>query len=103
MNPFHRMFSLDNKAIMYPFAVHERVPVRTAPLKHLQSQDTHIVVSMVCGLRRREPIPDHHGLVRHGAPRCAEDSSDGAGSTGCINVDFLLDGRDEKCRGTPSA
>ncbi|KAJ5962992.1 hypothetical protein N7501_007933 [Penicillium viridicatum] len=27
VNPFHRMFSLDNKAIQYPFAVHERVPV----------------------------------------------------------------------------
>ncbi|KAJ6125764.1 hypothetical protein N7523_003384 [Penicillium sp. IBT 18751x] len=27
MDPFHRMFYLDNKAIMYPFAVHERVPV----------------------------------------------------------------------------
>ncbi|KAJ5175806.1 uncharacterized protein N7482_001683 [Penicillium canariense] len=27
VNPFHRMFSLDNKSIQYPFAVHERVPV----------------------------------------------------------------------------
>ncbi|KAJ5569476.1 uncharacterized protein N7459_008906 [Penicillium hispanicum] len=26
VKPFHRMFSLDNKAIQYPFAVHERVP-----------------------------------------------------------------------------
>ena len=25
--PFHRMFSLDNKSIQYPFAVVERVPV----------------------------------------------------------------------------
>lgn len=31
INPFHRMFFLDNKAIMYPFAVHERVPVGMAP------------------------------------------------------------------------
>lgn len=31
ISPFHRMFSLDNKAIMYPFAVHERVPVGMAP------------------------------------------------------------------------
>jgi diacylglycerol diphosphate phosphatase/phosphatidate phosphatase len=35
MKPFHRMFSLDDKAIMYPFAVHEQVPVRTAPSEHL--------------------------------------------------------------------
>jgi diacylglycerol diphosphate phosphatase/phosphatidate phosphatase len=27
VNPFHRMFSLDNKAIQYPMAAHERVPV----------------------------------------------------------------------------
>ncbi|KAB8263394.1 phosphatidic acid phosphatase type 2/haloperoxidase [Aspergillus pseudonomiae] len=27
VNPFHRLFSLDNKAIQYPFAVVERVPV----------------------------------------------------------------------------
>ncbi|KAJ5753352.1 uncharacterized protein N7511_007505 [Penicillium nucicola] len=27
IDPFHRMFSLDNRAIQYPFAVHERVPV----------------------------------------------------------------------------
>ncbi|KAF7714472.1 Uncharacterized protein PECH_004936 [Penicillium ucsense] len=27
IHPFHRMFSLDNRAIQYPFAVHERVPV----------------------------------------------------------------------------
>lgn len=27
VSPFHRMFSLDNRAIQYPFAVHERVPV----------------------------------------------------------------------------
>ncbi|KAJ5112754.1 hypothetical protein N7532_000799 [Penicillium argentinense] len=27
VSPFHRMFSLDNKSIQYPFAVHERVPV----------------------------------------------------------------------------
>ncbi|KAJ5325487.1 hypothetical protein N7541_011701 [Penicillium brevicompactum] len=27
VTPFHRMFSLDNKTIQYPFAVHERVPV----------------------------------------------------------------------------
>ncbi|KAJ6100273.1 hypothetical protein N7467_001808 [Penicillium canescens] len=27
VEPFHRMFSLDNRAIQYPFAVHERVPV----------------------------------------------------------------------------
>ncbi|OJK02227.1 hypothetical protein ASPACDRAFT_41046 [Aspergillus aculeatus ATCC 16872] len=27
VTPFHRMFSLDNKAIQYPFAVVERVPV----------------------------------------------------------------------------
>lgn len=27
VTPFHRLFSLDNKAIQYPFAVVERVPV----------------------------------------------------------------------------
>ncbi|KAJ5223888.1 hypothetical protein N7468_008430 [Penicillium chermesinum] len=27
VDPFHRMFSLDNKSIQYPFATHERVPV----------------------------------------------------------------------------
>ncbi|KAJ5784284.1 uncharacterized protein N7503_009496 [Penicillium pulvis] len=27
VNPFHRMFSLDNKAIQYPMAAHERVPL----------------------------------------------------------------------------
>jgi diacylglycerol diphosphate phosphatase/phosphatidate phosphatase len=27
VDPFHRMFSLDNRSIQYPFAVVERVPV----------------------------------------------------------------------------
>ncbi|KAJ5651442.1 uncharacterized protein N7484_005165 [Penicillium longicatenatum] len=27
VNPFHRMFSLDNKAIQYPMTAHERVPL----------------------------------------------------------------------------
>ncbi|KAJ5758506.1 hypothetical protein N7520_005662 [Penicillium odoratum] len=27
VNPFHRMFSLDNKSIQYPMAAHERVPI----------------------------------------------------------------------------
>lgn len=103
MNPFHRMFSLDNKAIMYPFAVHERVPICTDPSKRLQGQYTHIVISMVRDLRWRDPIPDHHGLVRHDAPRCAKDSSDGPGATGCIDVDLILDGCGQKCRGTSSS
>lgn len=91
MNPFHRMFALDNKAIMYPFAVHERVPVCTAPSRHPQLQYTDVMISMVRDLRWRDPIPDHHGLVRHDAPRGAKDSSDGTGAIGCIDVDFFPD------------
>ena len=34
VTPFHRMFSLDNKAIQYPYAQHERVPVGMSPATH---------------------------------------------------------------------
>jgi hypothetical protein len=103
MNPFHRMFSLDNKAIMYPFAVHERVPVCTTLPARSCSLYTYSVSSMVGHTRRRDTLRYYTRLVCHVASRSTPNTSHGARATGSSDADIVPDGLDQECSGKTSS
>lgn len=103
INPFHRMFSLDNKAIQFPFAVHERVPVCTTPEISIRTRCTHPISSVVDHIRWRDTLSDYPRLVRHDAPRGTKDSSDGARAAGSPGADLFPDGRGQECGGKTSS
>lgn len=98
VTPFHRMFSLDNRSIQYPFAVHERVPV----CKSIQQHGMALLIlttsySMGCCLGRLYSFPDHPRLVRNVSSRCAKDASNGTRAIRGFDADLTPNGYNKKC------
>jgi len=95
------MFSLDNKSIQYPFAVHERVPVGTTALANPRlSELILIVISSSLGgfLRRSHSLPNNTYLVGIATPWCTKNPSYRARPLGRPNAYDCLNGyHQERC------